>query len=107
MRGNSVHVCQCQLCKLGVEHSHKSMHQQMNLLMSCLDERQQRWFAALEANKIGFGGARFISQITGLDEAIIQRGQEELLDELYNLPIEPSRLVAVEEPSLPNKLSYY
>jgi hypothetical protein len=103
MQGNSIHVCQCQLCKLGIDHSNKSMHQQINLLMSCLNEQQQRWFAALEANKIGFGGAHFLSQITGLDEATIQRGQKELLEELYNLSIKQPHFLGVEGSALQNK----
>jgi hypothetical protein len=103
MQGNSIHVCQCQLCKLGIDHSNKSMHQQINLLMSCLSEQQQRWFAALEANKIGFGGARYLSQITGLDEATIQRGQKELLEELYNLSIKQPHFLGVEGSALQNK----
>jgi hypothetical protein len=93
-----IHVCQCQLCKLGVEHSNKLMHQQINLLMSCLDERQQRWFAALEANKIGHGGARFVSQITGLDEATIKHAQKELIEELYNLQMEQREFLTVGQP---------
>jgi hypothetical protein len=103
MQGNSIHICQCQLCKLGIEHSNKSLHQQINLLMSCLNKQQQRWFAGLEANKIGFGGARFLSQITGLDEATIQRGQKELIEELYNLPIDQHHSLGVEQPSLENE----
>jgi hypothetical protein len=105
MQGNSIHLCQCQLCKLGIEHSNKLIHQQINLLMSCLNEHQQRWFAAFEANKIGFGGARFLSQITGLDEAIIKRGQKELIEELYRVPSNQNPFRAVEYPLLQNKPS--
>jgi hypothetical protein len=105
MQGNSIHLCQCQLCKLGIEHSNKSIHQQINLLMSYLNEQQQRWFVALEANKIGIGGARFLSQITGIDEATIKRGQKELIDELNNLPIDQNHFLTVEHPSLQKKMS--
>ncbi|MBE0411372.1 MAG: hypothetical protein IBX69_16740 [Anaerolineales bacterium] len=89
-----IHVCQCQLCKLGVNHSNKSLHQQINLLMSYLDEQQQHWFAALEANRIGHSGARFVSQITGLDEFIIKRAQQELHERLNNLQIEHSEFLS-------------
>lgn len=95
-----VHVCQCQLCKLGVEHSNKLMHQQINLLMSRLDDQQRCLFAALEANRIGHGGARFLSQITGLDEATIQRGQKELVEELYNHPIDQVNYSSAEKTTM-------
>jgi len=98
MEATRIHVCQCQLCKLGVEHSHKSRHQQINLLMSCLNEQQQRWFAAIEANRIGHGGARFVSHITGLDEAIIINAQKELVEELHNLRMEQSGFLTLEQP---------
>ncbi len=32
----------------------------------------------MEANRIGYGSLRLLSQIAGLDEKTIQRGQEEL-----------------------------
>ncbi len=43
-----------------------------------LDEQQRRWYTALEANRIGHGGVRLLSQITDMDEKTIRRGQEEL-----------------------------
>ena len=46
----------------------KQTHQQINLLLSRLDEQQQHWYVAVEANRIGNGGIRLLSQITGLDE---------------------------------------
>lgn len=53
----------------------------MNVLLSRLDEQQRRWYAALEANRIGHGGDRLISQITGLDPQTIRRGRRELASE--------------------------
>jgi hypothetical protein len=38
----------------------------MNLLLSRLDEQQRRWYVALEARKLGHGGATLMSQITGM-----------------------------------------
>jgi hypothetical protein len=32
------------------------LHQQINLLVSRLDEQQRRWFVALEAKRVGRGG---------------------------------------------------
>ncbi|GDX40972.1 hypothetical protein LBMAG21_12640 [Armatimonadota bacterium] len=63
----------------------------MNLLLSRLDEQQRRWYVALEANKVGHGGLRLLSQITGLDEKTIARGQQELAEQLANRPLERVR----------------
>src|SRR3954465_7136548 len=50
----------------------------MNLLLSRLDEAQRRWYAAVEATRLGHGGVRLVAQITGLDEKTIRRGQGEV-----------------------------
>ncbi|MCJ7432538.1 MAG: hypothetical protein MUO77_03530 [Anaerolineales bacterium] len=63
----------------------------MNLLLSRLDEQQRRWYVAVESNRIGYGGARLLSQITGLDEKTIQRGQEELEQNFADRPIDQIR----------------
>ncbi|MBE0409078.1 MAG: hypothetical protein IBX69_05030 [Anaerolineales bacterium] len=104
MFNNSIHVCQCQLCKLGVDHSNKLFHQQMNVLMSRLNEKQQRWFAAIEANRIGYAGPRFLSQITGLDENTIKIGQKELNEEVCNNHNGVESFSVVEHPTIPERV---
>jgi predicted transcriptional regulator len=64
----------------------------MNLLISRLDEQQRRWYIAVEANRIGHGGIRKLSQITGMDEKTIQRGQQELEQSLADRPSDQIRL---------------
>ena len=64
----------------------------MNLLLSRLDEQQRRWFVAVEANRVGHGGVHLLSQITGLDEKTIQRGRQELAQDLADRPVEQVRL---------------
>jgi hypothetical protein len=54
------------------------LHTQINLLVSRLDEQQRRWFVALEAQRLGRGGARLLAQITGLSPHTIRRGRREL-----------------------------
>jgi len=54
---STVHMCQCSYCQQGVDHPDKGLHRQMNLFVSRLDEQQRRWYVALEANRIGRGGA--------------------------------------------------
>lgn len=86
------HVCQCVNCQSAGEHPDKKLHQQMNLLFSRLDEQQRRWYVAVEANRVGHGGIRLLSQITGLDEKTIQRGQQELEQNFAERPVEQVRL---------------
>jgi len=64
----------------------------MNLLLSRLDEQQRRWYAALEAKKLGRGGATRLAQITGLHVDTIRRGRAELDHELADRPVVRVRL---------------
>ena len=86
-----VSVCQCPLCQQGVEHPERERHRQMLLVFNRLDENQRRWFVALEAKRLGHGGDRVLSQITGLDEKTIRRGREELDASLADNPPERIR----------------
>jgi len=88
----SIHICQCADCQHDEEHPAKNLHQQINLRMSRLDEQQRRWYVAVEANRVGHGGVRLLSQITGVDEKTIQRGQQELEQDLSNRPAKQVRL---------------
>ena len=76
----------------------------MNLLLSRLDEQQRRWYVAVEANRIGHGGVRLLSQITGIDEKTIRRGQQELADELVERPIDRVRLPGGGRPPVEKKI---
>ena len=80
-------VCQCGPCQSGEAHADRRLHEQMNLLLSRLGEAERRWYAAVEANRLGHGGARLVAQITGLDEKTIRRGQEEVAGSLADAPI--------------------
>ena len=60
----------------------------MNVLLSRLDEQQRRWYAALEATRLGHGGERLMSHITGLDPQTIRRGRRELASECSERPAE-------------------
>jgi hypothetical protein len=83
---SEVHVCQCANCTQKGEYPNKQLHQQMNLLLSRLDEQQRRWYVAVEANRVGHGGVRLLSLITGMDEKTIQRGQQEIEQGLAERP---------------------
>ena len=81
-----VRVCQCDPCQAGEAHADRRLHEQMNLLLSRLGEAERRWYAAVEANRLGHGGARLVAAITGLDEKTIRRGQEEVAGLLADAP---------------------
>jgi hypothetical protein len=87
MNSIDVQVCQCPPCRAGEEHVDRRQHEQMNLLLSRLGEAERRWYAAVEANRLGHGGVSLVTQITGLDEKTIRRGQEEVAGSLVDAPI--------------------
>jgi hypothetical protein len=64
----------------------------MNLFLNRLDEQQRRWYVALEAKKLGRGGATRMAQITGMHIDTIRRGREELDSELTDRPVDRVRL---------------
>jgi len=86
-----IHECQCPNCQQTGEHPDKELHRQMNLFLSRLDEQQRRWYAALEAKKMGHGGVRRMSQITGMHVETIRRGRRELENMLASCPVDRVR----------------
>jgi hypothetical protein len=89
---SKVHSCQCPSCRQEADHPNKELHRQMNLFLSRLDEQQRRWYVALESKRIGHGGDRLLSQITGIDEKTIRRGRRELDASLADRPTDRVRL---------------
>jgi hypothetical protein len=80
------------LCNQGETHPEQEWHQHIKLFMSRLDEQQRRWYAALEAKRLGHGGITLISQITGLHVNTIRRGRQELSENLAGRPIDRVRV---------------
>jgi hypothetical protein len=108
MSEKTIHECQCPNCQQLGEHPDKELHRQMNLFLSRLDEQQRRWYVALEAKKMGRGGARRMSQITGMHMATIRRGRREIESLLADRPVDRVRQVgggrmAVEKKSRASK----
>ena len=100
----SVQVCQCVRCQRGEAHPDRVLHEQMNLLLSRLGEAERRWYAAVEANRLGHGGARLVAQITGLDEKTIRRGQAEVAGALADAPIKRQRRAGGGRPPVEKKI---
>jgi hypothetical protein len=98
-----LHQCQCPSCLAGADHSDWKLHQQMNLLVSRLDEQQRRWFAAIEAKKLGHGGDTLLALITGLHVDTIRRGREELDAGLAGRPVDRIRNPGAGRPSVKKK----
>lgn len=99
-----VQVCQCARCRGGEAHPDRVLHAQMNLLLSRLGEAERRWYAAVEANRLGRGGVQVVAQITGLDEKTIRRGQEEVAGSLADAPIKRQRRAGGGRPPIEKKI---
>lgn len=111
MTAAPVHQCACPKCRTRRPHPDRTLHRQINLLASRLDEQQRRWFVALEAMRIGHGGQHLMVQITGLNRHTIARGGRELKAGLADRPIGRIRvpgggrpLAEATDPALPGML---
>lgn len=60
------------------KHEVNRWYEQVNLVLSQLDEKQRRLVAGLLSNAAGRGGVTLLSQITGLDRKTVRRGRDEL-----------------------------
>jgi hypothetical protein len=73
--------CICPVCTSTLEHPDKTLHQQINLIMSLMNAHQRRLFAAFQAQQLGRGGITRMAEITGLDRKTIRKGLREIIDE--------------------------
>jgi len=99
-----VTTCQCPRCQQESDHPDRVLHRRMNVFISRLDEAQRRWYVALESQRLGHGGDRLLSQITGLDEATIRRGREEMQVDLAPCPADRVRQPGAGRPSVEKKI---
>ena len=86
-----VHQCPCEVCRAGTGPV-AAHHRRLNLILSRLDEQQRRWVAALEAQRLGYGGFNEVAAITGLHPETIRRGRDELTTDLRDRPADRVRL---------------
>ena len=91
MPARTVRLCACPTCQQETPHPDKVAHQRLNLLLSRMDEQQRRWLVAYEAQRIGHGGDKTLSLITGLDAKTIARGRQEMTDGLDACPADRIR----------------
>lgn len=50
----------------------------MQALFNSLSEKDRRRYAAVEAEKLGHGGTKYITDLFGCDEATVRRGGEDV-----------------------------
>ena len=100
----TIHQCQCSACVGSEEHPARHLHHTINLLLSRLNEQQRRWLAALESQKVGHGGDKLLSEITGLHPDTIRRGREELDAGLQDRPTDRIRKPGGGRPPLSKKI---
>jgi len=99
----TVYHCQCDTCLPPGESQAKRQHARMNLLLSRLDEQQRRWYVAVESTRLGYGGDRTLSRITGMNVETIRRGRRELEDSLRGRPTDRVRLPGGGRPPVEKK----
>ena len=75
--------CICPICRGKLEHPEKILHQQINLIMSLMNARQRRLFAAFQAQQYGHGGITRMAEISGLDRKTIRKGIQELREDVF------------------------
>ena len=86
------------------DHELKRWHEQVNLVLSQLDEKQRRLVAGLLSNAVGRGGVTLLSQITGLDRKTVRRGRDELDNDLQDCPSNRVRREGAGRPPLEKKV---
>lgn len=80
-----IHQCECAICRVGDDPVTTQYHQQVNLLLSRLNEPQRRWYAGVLSQQPDSPNDGQLAEITGLDEKTIRRGRRELADGLDGL----------------------
>lgn len=86
MPAREIHQCQCNNCQQTEPHPHQLEHHRINLFLSRMDEQQRRWYVAIEAERIGHGGIKFMSQVTGINVNTIRKGCREIANDLADRP---------------------
>jgi hypothetical protein len=75
----------------------------MHVFLSRLDAQPRRWYAALEASRLGHGGAQHVARITGLDGHTIRRGRQEVASALGERPADRVRTPGAGRPRVEKK----
>jgi hypothetical protein len=60
-----------------------SVERKMKMFYKSLNEKNQRHYAALEADRLGYGGVTYIADLLGCDRSTVQAGLEEFKKMIY------------------------
>jgi len=101
--GPTIHQCECDVCQAGSDAATVRYHEQINLLLSRLNEPQRRWYVGTISQAPGSPSDRQLSLMTGLDEKTIQRGRRELAADLADVPPARQRREGGGRPSAEKK----
>jgi hypothetical protein len=71
---NSIHCCSCPVCETGSDPVVIHYHQQINWLLSRLNEAQRRWYVGSLTQAPDGPSIRSLVAITGLSSNTIIRG---------------------------------
>lgn len=61
-----------------MEHYSAQVEQRMKRLFQTLSEKDRRRYAAVEADKLGYGGTEYIAALFAVDPKTIRRGLADL-----------------------------
>jgi transposase len=73
------------------------------VFLGTLNDEQRRLFAAVESNRLGWGGASRVSEITGLGKPTITRGRHQLEDLVQGRPFRKVRKKSTGRPRTEQK----
>ena len=79
------------MCQQQTNAESMRYHRQINLLLSRLAEPQRRWYVGVLSQEPESPSDAQLALITGIDEKTIQRGRQEMEDDLLNVPLERQR----------------
>jgi hypothetical protein len=77
-----------------------SLDVHVGLVCSQLNEKHRRWVAGLLSEIMGYGGTKWISDVTGLDPKTIRQGRHDLKNGLVGYPTDRVRRVGGGRPPL-------
>lgn len=100
----AIHQCECKQCCGVQDPASQAQHQQINLLLSRLNEPQRRWYVGALSQQPGQPSDRELSRITGLDAKTIRRGRRELAAGLAEAPLDRQRRVGGGRPRAEKKI---
>ena len=86
-----LHQCECSVCQRQTDEKIVRYHRQINLLLSRLAEPQRRWYVGVLSQEPESPSDAQLALISGIDEKTIQRGRQEMKDDLLNVPLDRQR----------------